>query len=61
MISGMDYFKEDRKTKNNAGISIAMCTCNGQSFLLEQLESITKQTVLPNELIICDDQSTDGL
>lgn len=60
MISGMDYFKEDRKTKNNAGISIAMCTCNGQSFLLEQLESIAKQTVLPNELIICDDQSTDG-
>lgn len=60
MISDIDYFKEDRKAKNNSGISIAMCTCNGELFLLEQLESIVKQTVLPDELIICDDQSTDG-
>ena len=60
MISDIDYFKEDRKAKNNSGISIAMCTCNGELFLLEQLESIAKQTVLPDELIICDDQSTDG-
>ena len=60
MISGIDCFRENRKAKNNSGISIAMCTCNGELFLLEQLESIAKQTVLPDELIICDDQSTDG-
>jgi len=60
MISDIDYFKKDKKAKNNSGISIAMCTYNGESFLLEQLESIAKQTVLPDELIICDDQSTDG-
>ena len=60
MKSDIDYFKEDIKTKNNSGISIAMCTRNGELFLLEQLESIAKQTVLPDELIICDDQSTDG-
>ena len=60
MITGIDCFREDRKAKNNSGISIAMCTCNGELFLLEQLESIAKQTVLPDELIICDDQSTDG-
>jgi len=60
MISDITYSKEDKKTKNNSGISIAMCTCNGELFLLEQLESIAKQTVLPDELIICDDQSTDG-
>lgn len=59
MISDIDYFKEDRKAKNNSDISIAMCTCNGELFLLEQLESIAKQTVLSDELIICDDQSTD--
>ena len=47
-------------SKNNSGVSIAMCTCNGESFLLDQLESISKQIVLPDELIICDDQSTDG-
>jgi len=60
MISDIDYFKEDKKAKNNSGISVAMCTCNGELFLFEQLESIVKQTFLPDELIICDDHSTDG-
>jgi len=37
-----------------------MCTYNGARFLSEQLESIAVQTRLPDELIICDDRSTDG-
>lgn len=37
-----------------------MCTYNGELFLPEQLESIALQTVLPNELVICDDGSTDS-
>ena len=41
-------------------ISVAMCTCNGEVYLREQLESILAQTVLPNELIVFDDASTDG-
>jgi glycosyltransferase involved in cell wall biosynthesis len=41
-------------------ISVAMCTCNGEVYLREQLESILAQTVPPNELIVCDDASTDG-
>lgn len=41
-------------------ISVAMCTYNGARFLPEQLESILSQTRLPDELIICDDASTDG-
>lgn len=41
-------------------ISIAMCTYNGGNFISEQLESILSQTILPDELIICDDQSTDN-
>jgi glycosyltransferase involved in cell wall biosynthesis len=40
-------------------ISVAMCTYNGARFLPEQLESITAQTRLPDELVICDDRSTD--
>jgi len=36
-----------------------MCTFNGGRFLTEQLESIAAQTRLPDELIICDDGSTD--
>jgi glycosyltransferase involved in cell wall biosynthesis len=40
-------------------ISVAMCTYNGARFLSEQLESIAGQTRLPDELIICDDLSSD--
>lgn len=41
-------------------LSIAMCTHNGSRFLIEQLESITSQRRLPDELIICDDCSSDA-
>lgn len=40
-------------------ISVAMCTFNGADFLLAQLESIAGQTRPPDEIIICDDASTD--
>ena len=39
--------------------SVALCTFNGELFLKEQLNSILSQTVLPTEIIICDDCSTD--
>jgi glycosyltransferase involved in cell wall biosynthesis len=38
---------------------MAMCTYNGAAYLLEQLHSIEQQTLLPDELIICDDCSCD--
>lgn len=41
-------------------ISVAMCTYNGEQFLKEQLVSILNQTVPPDEIIICDDQSKDN-
>jgi glycosyltransferase involved in cell wall biosynthesis len=40
-------------------ISVVMCTFNGGRFLNEQLKSITMQTRMPDELILCDDGSTD--
>ncbi len=40
--------------------SIAMATYNGERFLQEQLDSLAMQTVLPDELVVCDDASTDG-
>ncbi|MBL8163901.1 MAG: glycosyltransferase family 2 protein [Anaerolineae bacterium] len=40
-------------------ISVILCTYNGEHYLFEQLESIAAQTRLPDELIICDDGSTD--
>lgn len=36
-----------------------MCTFNGSQFLPAQLESIREQARLPDELVICDDGSTD--
>lgn len=40
-------------------ISVAMCTYNGEEYLSEQLNSILTQTVLPDEIMVCDDGSTD--
>lgn len=44
----------------NFSISVAMCTYNGSKYLNQQLESISSQSLLPNELIVCDDNSTDN-
>ena len=41
-------------------ISIALCTNNGGKFLRKQLQSIENQTLIANEIIICDDNSTDN-
>lgn len=41
-------------------ISIVMTTYNGERYLLEQLESLRNQVVLPDEVIIVDDRSTDN-
>lgn len=40
-------------------ISIALCTYNGSRFLREQLQSLANQTLLPTEIIITDDCSSD--
>ena len=41
-------------------ISIAMAVYNGEQFLQEQVDSILRQTISNFELVICDDNSTDG-
>lgn len=41
-------------------ISIAMCTFNGARFLDAQLESLAAQSRLPDELVVCDDGSSDN-
>jgi glycosyltransferase involved in cell wall biosynthesis len=41
-------------------ISVAMCTYNGARFVGEQLASVAAQTREPDELVVCDDRSTDA-
>lgn len=40
-------------------ISVIVCTYNGAAYLHEQLESLLNQTLLPAEIILHDDGSTD--
>lgn len=40
-------------------ISVAMCTYNGEKFLREQIDSILIQSHKVNEIIVCDDISSD--
>jgi glycosyltransferase involved in cell wall biosynthesis len=43
-----------------ATTSVAICSYNGSSYILEQLRSIELQSITPDEVIICDDASTDN-
>jgi glycosyltransferase involved in cell wall biosynthesis len=45
--------------RNMKFISIALCTYNGARYLQQQLDSIANQTLLPVELVACDDGSSD--
>ncbi len=44
---------EDKK------ISVALAAYNGSKFITEQLDSIINQSFAPDEIIVCDDCSTD--
>ena len=41
-------------------ISVAMCTYNGEHYIEQQIKSILSQTKLPDEIVVCDDGSTDN-
>ena len=44
----------------NLRVSVAMATYNGEKHIRDQLDSIARQTLLPFELVITDDGSTDS-
>jgi len=41
------------------GLSVALCTYNGERFVEQQLKSIATQDRLPDELVVSDDCSSD--
>jgi glycosyltransferase involved in cell wall biosynthesis len=46
--------------KPSATVSVILCTYNGATYLRQQLDSIAAQSMLPLELIACDDGSSDA-
>ena len=40
--------------------SVALCTYNGEKFIHQQLNSILTQTLEVDEIVVCDDGSTDA-
>ena len=40
-------------------ISVALCTYNGEKFIYEQINSILNQTLKVDEIVVCDDGSSD--
>ncbi len=49
-----------QQTNKRLSLSIALASYNGESYIREQLDSIARQTRLPDELIIPDDASADS-
>lgn len=43
-----------------ANLSVAMATYNGAAYLRQQLDSFARQTRLPDELVVSDDNSIDA-
>ena len=48
------------QTEVDVGVSVALCTYNGEKYLKAQLDSILLQSLLPSEIVISDDGSTDA-
>lgn len=46
-------------SSNGIAISVALATYNGERFLQQQLDSIRQQTRPPDEIVVCDDSSSD--
>lgn len=49
----------DAKRLQRQRYSIAMATFNGEAYIREQLNSLAGQSLLPYELVVCDDGSSD--
>lgn len=55
----MSVMKEQLHENNAIRVSVALCTYNGEHYISEQLQSILSQTRAVDEIVICDDISTD--
>lgn len=47
-------------SRTQLGVSVALCTHNGERFVERQIDSILAQSRLPDEVVLSDDHSTDN-
>jgi glycosyltransferase involved in cell wall biosynthesis len=45
---------------SNSKVSVAIATYNGEKFVAEQIRSVLNQSRLVDQIVICDDRSTDS-
>ena len=57
MTAALEVERDEQVTPT---ISVALCTFNGERFVAEQIDSILAQTLLPDEIVLSDDASTDA-
>jgi glycosyltransferase involved in cell wall biosynthesis len=62
---GVGHYPETMSTGPTKGtalpsVSVALCSRNGAAYIETQLRSILAQTLLPGEIIVSDDASSDG-
>lgn len=60
MVAGNESDPKGSASADLSGISVAMATFNGLPYVKEQVESILAQSRPVQEVVICDDGSTDG-
>ncbi len=56
---GTDRSEPRHRPTDLVGLSVVLCTCNGERWLPALLHSLAGQTRLPDELVVHDDASTD--
>lgn len=54
-----DTMERVRCPNDAPSISVALCTHNGAAYLREQIRSICEQTLVPDEIVLSDDASSD--
>lgn len=59
-LPAMAILSDLYRMNQSTTVSIALCTFNGEAYLPAQWDSILKQTRLPDEVVVCDDASTDS-
>jgi glycosyltransferase involved in cell wall biosynthesis len=64
VLSVTHYLAHSEQSADEAPVqrqqySIAMATFNGEAYIRDQLTTLASQTLLPYELVVCDDGSTD--